>query len=144
MSKVTVVDHPLVQHKLTLMRDINCGTKDFRQLLEESRIPGSPAARRVEEMWEYFAVGVLNIVHTYQPAAVVIGGKEERFLTEEHLEKIRRYVAEHMLEQGRSMPELRVSALKEEAPLYGGIAVARRQLTDTLFFPEEENPVRIY
>ena len=35
MSKVTVVDHPLVQHKLTLMRDINCGTKDFRQLLEE-------------------------------------------------------------------------------------------------------------
>ena len=35
MSKVTVVDHPLVQHKLTLMRDINCGTKDFRQLLQE-------------------------------------------------------------------------------------------------------------
>lgn len=35
MSKVTVVNHPLVQHKLTLMRDINCGTKDFRQLLEE-------------------------------------------------------------------------------------------------------------
>ena len=35
MSKVIVVDHPLVQHKLTLMRDINCGTKDFRQLLEE-------------------------------------------------------------------------------------------------------------
>ena len=35
MSKVTVVDHPLVQHKLTLMRDKDCGTKDFRQLLEE-------------------------------------------------------------------------------------------------------------
>ncbi len=35
MSKVVVVDHPLVQHKLTLMRDKNCGTKDFRQLLEE-------------------------------------------------------------------------------------------------------------
>ena len=35
MSKVVVVDHPLVQHKLTLMRDKNCGTKDFRQLLGE-------------------------------------------------------------------------------------------------------------
>ena len=35
MSKVTVVNHPLVQHKLTLMRDINCGTKDFRHLLQE-------------------------------------------------------------------------------------------------------------
>ena len=35
MSTVHDVDHPLVQHKLTLMRDKNCGTKDFRQLLEE-------------------------------------------------------------------------------------------------------------
>ena len=35
MSKVTVIDHPLVQHKLTPMRDKNCGTKDFRELLEE-------------------------------------------------------------------------------------------------------------
>ena len=35
MSTVHVVDHPLVQHKLTLMRQTNCSTKDFRQLLEE-------------------------------------------------------------------------------------------------------------
>ena len=35
MSKVVVVNHPLVQHKLTLMRDKDCGNKDFRQLLEE-------------------------------------------------------------------------------------------------------------
>ena len=35
MSQVHVIDHPLVQHKLTLMRNKNCGTKDFRQLLEE-------------------------------------------------------------------------------------------------------------
>ena len=35
MSQVYVIDHPLVQHKLTLMRDKNCGTKDFRQLLSE-------------------------------------------------------------------------------------------------------------
>ncbi len=32
---VTVVDHPLVQHKLTLMRDKNRSTKGFRQLLNE-------------------------------------------------------------------------------------------------------------
>ena len=35
MSTVHVVDHPLVQHKLTLMRQIECSTKDFRQLLNE-------------------------------------------------------------------------------------------------------------
>lgn len=35
MSNVHVVDHPLIQHKLTLMRQKDCGTKDFRQLLEE-------------------------------------------------------------------------------------------------------------
>lgn len=35
MGQVHVIDHPLVQHKLTLMRQKDCGTKDFRQLLEE-------------------------------------------------------------------------------------------------------------
>jgi uracil phosphoribosyltransferase len=35
MEGVTVVDHPLVQHKLTLMRDKRRSTKGFRQLLGE-------------------------------------------------------------------------------------------------------------
>jgi len=35
MQGVTVVDHPLVQHKLTLMRDKRRSTKGFRQLLNE-------------------------------------------------------------------------------------------------------------
>ena len=32
---VTVIDHPLVQHKLTIMRDRETSTKSFRQLLRE-------------------------------------------------------------------------------------------------------------
>jgi len=35
MEGVTVVGHPLVQHKLTLMRDKNLSTKSFRLLLNE-------------------------------------------------------------------------------------------------------------
>lgn len=30
-----VVDHPLIRHKLSIMRDKDTGSKDFRQLLEE-------------------------------------------------------------------------------------------------------------
>ena len=30
-----MIDHPLIQHKLSLMRDVNTGTKEFRELLEE-------------------------------------------------------------------------------------------------------------
>jgi uracil phosphoribosyltransferase len=33
--KVKVIDHPLIQHKLSLMRNVNTGTKEFRELLEE-------------------------------------------------------------------------------------------------------------
>ena len=33
--KVNIIDHPLIQHKLTLMRQKGTGTKDFRELLEE-------------------------------------------------------------------------------------------------------------
>ena len=35
MGQVHVIDHPMVQHKLALMRRKDCGTKNFRQLLEE-------------------------------------------------------------------------------------------------------------
>lgn len=35
MGKVCVIDHPLIQHKLAIMRDENTGTKEFRELLEE-------------------------------------------------------------------------------------------------------------
>jgi uracil phosphoribosyltransferase len=35
MGRVTVVDHPLVQHKLTYLRDKNRSTKGFRQILNE-------------------------------------------------------------------------------------------------------------
>ena len=33
--KVNVIAHPLIQHKLTMMRKKSTGTKDFRELLEE-------------------------------------------------------------------------------------------------------------
>jgi uracil phosphoribosyltransferase len=35
MEGVTVVDHPLIQHKLTLIRDKNISSKSFRELLSE-------------------------------------------------------------------------------------------------------------
>ena len=35
MEGVTIVSHPLVQHKLTLIRDRNVSTKSFRELLKE-------------------------------------------------------------------------------------------------------------
>lgn len=35
MAKVHVIDHPLVQHKLTFLRDENTGSKEFRELVNE-------------------------------------------------------------------------------------------------------------
>ena len=33
--QVRVIDHPLIQHKLTHIRDVTTGTKEFRELLDE-------------------------------------------------------------------------------------------------------------
>ncbi|MBP2651091.1 MAG: upp [Firmicutes bacterium] len=33
--QVRVIDHPLIQHKLSFIRDVNTGAKEFRELLEE-------------------------------------------------------------------------------------------------------------
>lgn len=35
MGKIHVFDHPLIQHKLTMIRDKNTGTKEFRELVDE-------------------------------------------------------------------------------------------------------------
>jgi uracil phosphoribosyltransferase len=35
MSRVCVIDHPLIQHKLTYIRDKNTNSKDFRELVDE-------------------------------------------------------------------------------------------------------------
>ncbi len=35
MSVVEIVDHPLIQHKISLLRDRNTGTKEFRDLVSE-------------------------------------------------------------------------------------------------------------
>ena len=35
MGKFTVLNHPLIQHKLTLIRDKHAGTKEFREIANE-------------------------------------------------------------------------------------------------------------
>ncbi len=38
MGKVIVMDHPMVKHKLTFIRDKNTGTKEFKELVKEVSI----------------------------------------------------------------------------------------------------------
>ena len=35
MSQVHLIDHPMIQHKLSIMREKETGSKDFRELLKE-------------------------------------------------------------------------------------------------------------
>ncbi|MCH5189403.1 MAG: uracil phosphoribosyltransferase [Oscillospiraceae bacterium] len=35
MAKIFVADHPLIQHKLSILRDVETGTKEFRALIQE-------------------------------------------------------------------------------------------------------------
>ncbi|MBO5104788.1 MAG: uracil phosphoribosyltransferase, partial [Ruminococcus sp.] len=36
MGELHIIDHPLVQHKISLMRDKNTGSKEFRELVSET------------------------------------------------------------------------------------------------------------
>ena len=38
MENVTIIEHPLVQHKISLLRDINTGSKEFRELVSETAL----------------------------------------------------------------------------------------------------------
>ncbi len=35
MAKIFVANHPLIQHKLSILRDVKTGTKEFRALIQE-------------------------------------------------------------------------------------------------------------
>ena len=35
MAKIMIMDHPLIQHKIGIIRQATTGTKDFRQLISE-------------------------------------------------------------------------------------------------------------
>ncbi len=48
MGKLVVVDHPLIKHKITIMRDKRTGPKEFRELLKEiTLLLAYEATRRV-------------------------------------------------------------------------------------------------
>ena len=47
--KITVIDHPLIQHKLSLMREADCSTYKFRTLTKElARLMAYEASRDFE------------------------------------------------------------------------------------------------
>lgn len=71
MKGVTVVDHPLVQHKLTLMRRKDTSTKSFRELLREV------ATLLCYEVTRDLELGSVEIETPLQPmTAPILAGKK--------------------------------------------------------------------
>lgn len=49
MSEVIILDHPLIQHKLTMIRDKNTQVKEFRELVDElSNLMAYEVTREIE------------------------------------------------------------------------------------------------
>jgi uracil phosphoribosyltransferase len=68
MKNVKIIDHPLIQHKLTKIRDKNTGSKDFREAVKEvSLLLGYEATRdltlkekKIETPMEKYTAQVLD------------------------------------------------------------------------------------
>ncbi|MDO5111323.1 MAG: uracil phosphoribosyltransferase [Clostridia bacterium] len=64
MGKVVVIDHPLVQHKLTHLRDEKTGTKQFRELVEELATLLAYEATRDLPLMETTVQTPMGLAHT--------------------------------------------------------------------------------
>lgn len=53
MGKLVVLDHPLIQHKVSMIRDKNTGTNEFRTLVSEIAMLEAYEAMRDLELEEY-------------------------------------------------------------------------------------------
>ena len=52
MGNVNIINHPLVKHKITLMRDEKTGTREFRILVEEvAMLMGYEAMRDLPQVY---------------------------------------------------------------------------------------------
>ena len=64
--KVVIFDHPLIQHKLSILRDVNTSTKDFRELVNEIAMLMTYEATRdlpTEDIKVKTPCGVANCKH---------------------------------------------------------------------------------
>ena len=64
--KVVIFDHPLIQHKLSILRDANTSTKDFRELVNEIAMLMTYEATRdlpTEDIKVKTPCGVANCTH---------------------------------------------------------------------------------
>lgn len=53
MGKLLVLDHPLIQHKVSILRDKNTGTNEFRRLVSEVSLLMAYEAMRDLELEDY-------------------------------------------------------------------------------------------
>lgn len=71
MSRLCVTDHPLIQHKLAIIRDKNTGAKEFRELVDEV------AMLMAYEVTRNLATEEINVeTPVAQAACRVISGKK--------------------------------------------------------------------
>jgi uracil phosphoribosyltransferase len=70
-GKVTVLDHPLIQHKLSLLRDKDTGSKQFRELVKELSMLMAYEATRDFEVAESVVETPITETH-----AKVLAGKK--------------------------------------------------------------------
>lgn len=75
MLRYTLTDHPLIQHKLSLMRDVNTGSKEFRELVSETSMLMCYEAMRDLPVKEVDIQTPLGIAHSK-----VISGRKLAFV----------------------------------------------------------------
>ena len=73
MSKLTVIDHPLVQHKLSHLRDKRTGSKEFRELVEEIAMLLTYEATRDLPLKETMVETPVSMAKTYTIAGRKLG-----------------------------------------------------------------------
>lgn len=100
----------------------------FSQITDMIRAGEESSVAKFEESCRYLAVGIVNIINSFNPAVIVIGDEMAHILPEVMLERIDGIVKECVLPEIYADTRITMSVIKNDSVLHGAAIVAIRDI----------------
>lgn len=100
----------------------------FREIADMIRNGNKICMEKFRESCDYLAVGLVNIINSFNPAVIVIGDEMAHILPELMLQRVDKIIKERVLSEIFADTKITMSVIKNDSVLHGAAIVAIRDI----------------